>query len=710
MTLNKEKSIYLLLILLSLSAIGIWICSFLPLLNATKHIIDDAHPYYEHVKFYLDSLVQGIYPLWDPVRDFGVDNEFYLRRIGEFNPAYLIIIVLQKCGISFLIAHRIFLALYFFIGVAGFYFLSRRLFQNPLTHFFVLLAVIFSSLGTLSFQSYLLLIVVPLIWFSYFSLAFLQTPRTAYLLGGIFCGMLISITYIPFYFLTVVLCGLVALLFVFKKSYGENVRQVFRFFLKHKMVSFVSILLLLAAVTPGFLWYAQSTKGEMAVVYRHSGAETANAAALHINVVNEGGIIAPKIVAHMFFDLHQLRLGDFYLPHFIFLVLLVGIFLRINRRMIFFFVWGFLIYLIGVADASGIHRWLYEHVFFFKLFRNLQFFLWLGAFATIIYFVAEVFNSLLKTEFKTLKFKIVYFSYITFVHVSAGIFFHVQVINHVIAGTYLTILFSYLFFILLMFSSHKVMRILLPLVLFLGMSLQGMEVFRAMSRNTPNVYAQSLYDTPYMDFSLPQKSSVESLLLEHNADRYLNQPFYSTQAFQDMYQNMNRTVLGLYMRPRLLLYDHMEAWDSNDPNWPRLTEAFSELKNKVFVSTELATQPAFNNNKTPPTATIITKDSAEVEVFSYKANQLVLKTHLKESRILVYNSVYHSNWRALCDDKLIQIFLANHAFMGVIVPAGEHTIIFTFQDAWRSWLGIVLEVVFVLTFIGVVILLCRRQK
>ncbi len=665
------------MLLFVLAALGIWIAAFFPFLSGQKPIIDDAFPYYEHVKYYLESMSAGIYPLWDPVRDFGVDNEFYLRRIGEFNPAYLLILVLQKCGVGFLVAHRIFVAAYFILGVAGFYALAKQLFKNRLTHLCVVFCVIFSSLGTLAFESYLLLVVVPLIWFLFFVAAFVQKPSRSTMLGGSFCLMIICITYIPYYFLTVIFSGVIVAAIVFNKSVLSAISKSMAFLKAQKMFAGLCIVLVCVGLIPGLMWYQQSSKSEMSVVYRHSGASHSNAAALHINVVNEGGIIAPKLVDTLFFDLNKIKLGEFYMPLFAFLLILSACFVPLTRRMAFFFVWGMLIYVIGLADASPVHRFLYEHVFFFKYFRNLQFFLWLGVLPILILAIGEMFDALMNTPFTSRRSKAGYIVYVIATHILIAVLFKTQTINDVISMTYGTIFLSMIFFISLAFKNNVQVQRVLPILLLAAISIQSYQVFGHMKNNTPSVYAQSLYDAPYMRFTLPKTDNLDDLLSDQSPERYLNQPFYSTKAFQDLHQNVNRSTLSLYIKPRLLLYDSMPDVDFTNFDGSNLT--------------------------------IVTQDSPHVQVKVFEPNRVVFATQLDHPKYLVYNSVYHSRWRAFCDGKQLDIFQANHAFTGILVPAGRHTIELLYQAPWRTWLAFALELIFALTFLGVVVLLCKQK-
>ena len=47
-------------------AFGIWIYCFRHFLSGQMLLVADAVPYFEHVKFFIDQISRGVYPLWDP--------------------------------------------------------------------------------------------------------------------------------------------------------------------------------------------------------------------------------------------------------------------------------------------------------------------------------------------------------------------------------------------------------------------------------------------------------------------------------------------------------------------------------------------------------------------------------------------------------------------------------------------------------------------
>ena len=72
----------------------IWAYVFRGYLSSRFTLISDAQSYYDHTRFFIENLKNGIYPLWDPFWYYGAPNDFFLRRIGAFNPFYLIILII----------------------------------------------------------------------------------------------------------------------------------------------------------------------------------------------------------------------------------------------------------------------------------------------------------------------------------------------------------------------------------------------------------------------------------------------------------------------------------------------------------------------------------------------------------------------------------------------------------------------------------------
>ena len=100
-------------------------------------------------RYFLDNISHGTYPLWNPDYSGGVPWNFFLRRMGEFNPFYWIISGLKFLGVGALHAHLIFFVLYYFLGLVGFWLLARLFLKDRLTSTCAYLLMLFSWGGQL---------------------------------------------------------------------------------------------------------------------------------------------------------------------------------------------------------------------------------------------------------------------------------------------------------------------------------------------------------------------------------------------------------------------------------------------------------------------------------------------------------------------------------------------------------------------------------
>ncbi len=108
---NLKRKIDIVHILIVLS-FAVWVYMFRGFIFDKLILSGDALPYYDHFKFYIDHLMKGIYPMWNPIISGGIPNEFFLRRIGSFNPFYTIIIIFRCFGLPFVLSYLFFLAIY----------------------------------------------------------------------------------------------------------------------------------------------------------------------------------------------------------------------------------------------------------------------------------------------------------------------------------------------------------------------------------------------------------------------------------------------------------------------------------------------------------------------------------------------------------------------------------------------------------------------
>jgi hypothetical protein len=75
---------------------------------------------------------------------------------------------------------------------------------------------------------------------------------------------------------------------------------------------------------------------------------------------------------------------------------------------------------------------------------------------------------------------------------------------------------------------------------------------------------------------------------------------------------------------------------------------------------------------------------AAAEILRYAAEEVVVRTASAQPALLVLSDAFYPGWRAQVDGADAPIHPTNVLFRGVPVPAGEHTVTFTYEpDGWR---------------------------
>ena len=237
----------------------IWMIGLREFLLLKLPVVDDALPYYEHIRFYVENLMRGVLPLWDPVNMFcnGVPNDFFLRRIGPYNPFLLVIALFKLLGIPFQYAYMLYLAFYYWVGTIGFYLIAQIILKDRMAAFVAYVLLLFSSLGTRLFDSYIVFLFVPIVWFFYFLLKFSAGKPYDKLsfLGMVFTLMIIITTYLPFYFLTIFLAFAVSYAAIYPDEIFIEIKKYLEFLKRNKLFVLGCVFLVLLALLPGAMFY-----------------------------------------------------------------------------------------------------------------------------------------------------------------------------------------------------------------------------------------------------------------------------------------------------------------------------------------------------------------------------------------------------------------------------------------------------------------------
>ncbi|MCA9398783.1 MAG: hypothetical protein KC618_03455, partial [Candidatus Omnitrophica bacterium] len=340
-----DRNLHLLLIILSFF---VWIFCFKGFVFNQLSLESDAIAYYEHFQYFTDNISRGVYPFWEAGRIKGIPAEFFMRRIGSFNPLFGYIVIQSFFEIPFRFTYLSFLALYYFLGVVGFYLLALRIFQNKTVALVTYLLFMFSSIGTRMFDSYFLLVVIPMIWFFYFLVSFACHQKRHLFIGIIFTLMILATTYVPFFFINILLTFILCYSIFYLKESGRFLQNSFRFVIKNKIFTGLCTICLGVSLMPGILLWQDAGGGlvdkkgpEFALTQRNASGEAENAISVGLETITSWGIEEDILYAVSFEDMRTFKFAILYIPVFAYIILFLGLACRIRKRLLFFFVWGF---------------------------------------------------------------------------------------------------------------------------------------------------------------------------------------------------------------------------------------------------------------------------------------------------------------------------------------------------------------------------------
>jgi len=81
----------------------------------------------------------------------------------------------------------------------------------------------------------------------------------------------------------------------------------------------------------------------------------------------------------------------------------------------------------------------------------------------------------------------------------------------------------------------------------------------------------------------------------------------------------------------------------------------------------------------PPAEFVEATTGGTARIVSYRNTEIVVETEAPARALLVLNDVWHPWWRACVDGAEADILKANVVFRAVVVPAGRHTVRFSFH-------------------------------
>ncbi|MHB1356462.1 MAG: YfhO family protein [Anaerolineae bacterium] len=100
-----------------------------------------------------------------------------------------------------------------------------------------------------------------------------------------------------------------------------------------------------------------------------------------------------------------------------------------------------------------------------------------------------------------------------------------------------------------------------------------------------------------------------------------------------------------------------------------------------------------------PLPSVSALPATPAQITAYTSTAVTIQAHARQDGLLVLSDQYYPGWRAFVDGKSAEIVRVNQIMRGVLLPAGEHQVVFRFQpDSLR--LGVWLSLVGLLLCIG----------
>ncbi|MGB9776078.1 MAG: YfhO family protein [Anaerolineae bacterium] len=193
-------------------------------------------------------------------------------------------------------------------------------------------------------------------------------------------------------------------------------------------------------------------------------------------------------------------------------------------------------------------------------------------------------------------------------------------------------------------------------------------------------YFHSLFtraDTPLLDLL-----NVKYLLTDQEPDEKW-ELVYEDEGPVRVYRNRN-------VLPRAFVVYQVEIAKNSDESLERLVDEHFNFRERVILE-----QSPLNWDK--PAQIPITVP--EVRFLVYEPNRVLLEVRTEASGILVMTDNYAPGWKAFVDKRAVPIYIANHAFRAVVVPAGQHQVEFVYRP-WSFYLGATLSLVTVITLLA----------
>jgi len=680
-------------------AFVVWIFAFRGFLSSKFDLTSDALSYYDHTKFFIENLAHGTYPLWDPYWYYGSPNDFFLRRIGAFNPFFFAILILKSIGVPYTLSYLWFLAAYYLGATIAFYLLAMRIYRDRFIAYAGFLMLLFSALGTRLFDSYMMLVTVPMIWFFYFLLAFCQTARKHFFLGMVLSLMILLGTYIPFYFL---IC-LVFFMLLFFLIYFNQIPRVLGgfavFFKENKILVLLSMMVLFISLLPAINFFQNSAHGQVVLPFRHGDAGLGQTLTVPHQTL-DWGAVEDLMYSSYFSNLRLYKFAVVYVPFFSIVLFVLGFFGEITRLAVFVFLLIAALFCCIVPHGLLFYDFFYKHLFFLKYFRNLHFFIWFFLIPLFVLLVLEhwkIFTEMVRTNSHQKKLLLMY---VFGVHLT--VFLFVWYRNDAILSTYVMILLSLVFWSLMALKLLRANAWGFAL-LTLTILVQPLEVYHYFSLKANPHGSPYAYDFSYNSFKLNDNDPAKPAKVPSSKEML----YYTSGSYNFVFQNVSDLALKKYLQCKILLVDRLKLIDRA---WvgPILQQNFLNSDNEAVIFDDVGKGIKSTGNDPHPSlkAQHVDNSFRGFKLLAFDANHLRFRLDVPYEKFLVYNDSYDPYWKVSINHIKAPLMQVNGAFKGIWVPAGKSIIEFSYGCWWQYAMNILLSIFAFIFLMGIIYYAC----
>ncbi|HIS34944.1 MAG TPA: YfhO family protein [Candidatus Avirikenella pullistercoris] len=142
-------------------------------------------------------------------------------------------------------------------------------------------------------------------------------------------------------------------------------------------------------------------------------------------------------------------------------------------------------------------------------------------------------------------------------------------------------------------------------------------------------------------------------------------------------------------------------------------EEITELGN-IDPSTEAVVDIRFSSELNGISDSLTPDSTATIKLTDYKANHLTYQSRNTQEALAVFSEIYYpKGWKAFIDGQEVPYLRANYILRGLVIPAGEHTIEFTFAAPHFSLLKTITYTSSILLYLMLatgIVLFIRRKK